>query len=738
MNDANVGRWSQAPAVVQLDAPPSARDIRDATLIKEGDVFLLTDLEGNAPIGNSNGYGLYYGDTRFLSGYELAIAGLRPTVLLSSTRSQFMSAQVLTNPNLVLADGRAVTEQTIQVRRYRVIRGAEISESLALQNLNAFAIDLDVELRFAADFYDMFEVRGIVQSARRGVAEPASFDGERLRFRYHGRDDLLRVTEIAFDPTPEASEPGTARYALHLAPGESKRIAIVVRISEQHRDEAPRAPRGEATLVGYRRTMAEQATIETSNELFNAILRQSRLDLRLLLGGTKEEPFVCAGIPWYATLFGRDCLITAMQDLWLTPMLARSTLKLLARYQGTRDDDERDEEPGKIMHELRRGELARIGTIPFGPYYGTIDATLLWIRLLADYFRTTGDLELVRELRANLEAALAWIDRSGDLDGDGFVEYRCRSRKGLVNQGWKDSTDGIVHADGSLPVAPIALVEVQAYLYAAYRGAASLFDALGELARATELALRAQTLRDAFERAFYMPSEGFYATALDGAKRQVASISSNAGHALLCGIVSAERGEAVARRLMAEDVYSGFGIRTLSMREARYNPAGYHLGTIWPHDNALIALGFKRYGQETLLTELFTGLYDAAPHFPGLRTPELFCGFARTAFGVPVRYPVACSPQAWAASAWSALLQATLGIMPVASRRELRICRPSLPAWLQWVDVRGLSVGTGRIDLRYERVGDHTAVDVRAMHGDVRVALVGAWDPDDVAPALSP
>jgi len=728
------------PGIVQLDAPPSARDIRDATLIKERDVFLLTDIEGNAPLGNSNGFGLYLRDTRFLSGYELAIAGLRPTVLLSSTRSRFMSAQVLTNPNIVLPDGRRVAEQTIQVRRYRVVRGDEISESLSFQNFNNFEIDLEISIHLASDFADMFEVRGIVRLNERGTMVPSTYDAGKLLFRYEGRDHVVRTTAVSFDPAPTScpmslANPiptATAAYAIKLSPGGSHRISISVRVAEERPDQAPAVPRRSAdhSLAGYRQFLDDECVITTDNALFNSMLTQSRLDLRLLLGGTKDEPFMCAGIPWYATLFGRDCLITAWHDLWLSPLLARHTLRLLAKLQGTRDDPERDEEPGKIMHELRRGELARLGAIPFGPYYGTVDATLLWIRLLADYYRTSGDLAFVRQLEPNLDAALAWIDRSGDLDGDGFVEYRCRSKNGLVNQGWKDSWDGIVHSDGSLPEAPIALVEVQAYLFAALRGAASLFEALGKADRGRVLRERSEALRDAFDRAFWMPDEGFYAIALDGAKRQVRTITSNVGHALLCGIVPRARAAEVAHRLMAEDMFSGFGIRTLSMRERGYNPAGYHLGSIWPHDNALIALGLKRYGEEPLLTELFSGQYEAAQHFPALRMPELFCGFARTAFGVPVRYPVACSPQAWAASSWSAFLQAALGILPFAPQRELRIAQPSLPPWLKWVEVRRLPVGSAQIDLRYERIADHTAVDVSAMRGDVRVALVSGWEPD--------
>ncbi len=743
------GRREPNPAggapLVQLDAPPSARDIRDASLIKEGDVFLLTDHEGNAPLGNANGFGLYFRDTRFLSGYELVIEGLRPTVLLSSSRSQFLSAQVLTNPNLALPDGRRVDEQTIQIRRYRVIRGAEVTESVTFQNFNPFPVQLGIAMRLQARFDDAFEVRGIVGADGRGALHPLEYEDGRVSFRYDGRDGVRRTTELRFDPAPTAvqhlAEGGVASYALELPAGGSQRVGITIRIEEHELRADPLHGGGaaspattsrarEASLVGYRQFLAEQAGIQTSNELFNQMILQARLDLRVLLGGTRDEPFVCAGIPWYATLFGRDALITALLDLWISPSLARHTLRLLARWQGTRDDPTRDEEPGKIMHELRRGELARAGLIPFTPYFGTIDATPLWILLLAEYHRATADVELVRELRPNLDAALTWMDAHGDLDRDGLLEYRCRTTSGLVNQGWKDSWDGIVHADGTLAEAPIALVEVQGYAYAALVGAARLFRVLGEPSRAAELDRRAAELFDAFDRAFWLRDECFYAIALDGHKQRVSSITSNPGHALWSGIVPFDRREKVARRLFDEDLFTGYGIRTLSMRERRYNPAGYHVGTVWPHDNALIALGLKRAGQEARLLELFSGLYDAAQHFPSLRLPELFCGFARTAFGVPVRYPVACSPQVWAAASWSAFLQATLGILACAPARELRIASPQLPLWLSWVEVQRLPVGSAEVDLRYERIGDHTAVDVRGMRGDVRVALVSRWDPE--------
>lgn len=723
--------------LVTLDAPPSARDIRDATLLKEGDLFLLTDHEGNVPRKNREGYGLYLGDTRFLSSYELAVQGLRPTILLSSDHAHFLGAQVLTNPNIVTPEGQLVHEQTIQIRRYRLVRTAEVSESLTFQNYNRFPVTLDVSLHFEADFSDMFEIRGLVRGARAGRQKPPTHEPSTLCFRYEGADDLDRWTDVRFDPRPDKLDSATARYRVVLVPGGSSCISLVIavgtspRASSAPREEAqPSVARPRSALSGYKQWLEGQVGVETSNPLFNAILARSRNDLRMLLSGESDAPFIAAGIPWYACLFGRDTILTALLYLWMSPEPARQALRLLVRYQGKHDDPSRDEEPGKIMHELRRGELARSGAVPFSPYYGTVDATPLWIVLLAEYYRATGDLDLVRELRPNLDLALTWMDRYGDRDGDGFLEYQCRSEAGLVNQGWKDSAEAIAHADGTLAEPPIALVEVQAYAYASRRGAARLYRALSEPTLAAAEDLRAAALRDAIDRDFWLPSENAHCIALDGKKRRVEAIASNAGHMLWAGAVPFPRGECLSRRMMEEDLFSGWGIRTLSTRAARYNPTGYHVGTVWPHDNALVALGLKRYRTEPLLLELVTALFEAARHFPSYRMPELFCGFARSAFAVPVRYPVACSPQAWAAASWATFLAVLLGISPDAPKGELRIVRPTLPRWLDWVEIHRITVGRGEVDLRYQRVGEHTAVDVAAMRGKLRVTFVDSWEAD--------
>jgi glycogen debranching enzyme len=708
------------------EPPPTPRDIRDATVIKEGDLFLLTDLEGNVPRRNPDGFGLYLKDTRFVSAYELVVQGLKPTILLSSGRSHFLGAQVLTNPALVLGDGRVVGEQTVLIRRYRVVRPRAASESLTFHNTNPFAVRLVVTLFVEADFADIFDVRGVTPGPL--VPAPPEWRGAMIAFERVGRDDVRRSTRVAFDPPPTAMCEGAVSYELDLGPREERRLSLLTTVRELPPVTTPGPTPVPAPLGSYRQWIRGRVGVTTDDAHFDRLFEEARCDLRLLSSGEPDAPFIAAGVPWYAALFGRDAILTAHQCLWEAPAHARHTLRQLARLQGTRDDPERDEEPGKILHELRRGELATAGLAPFSPYYGTVDATPLWILLLADHYRATAELELVRELRPSLEAALAWIDGDGDRDGDGFVEYACRSPRGLPNQGWKDSWNAIVHADGSLAEPPIALVEVQAYVVAAKRGAARLLRALGEPSRAASLDEAADRLARALDDAFWMPKEGTYCLALDGRKRQVASITSNPGHVLWCGAAPPERAALVARRLLAEDLFSGWGVRTLATHEPAYNPTGYHLGTVWPHDNALFALGLKRYGDEASVLAIVTGMYDAAQTFPGGRMPELFCGFDRSAFGTPVRYPVACCPQAWAATAWSAFLRALLGLCPDAPARELCVVRPRLPPWLRTVEVSRVPVGGAEVDLVFQRTGEHTAVDVTAMRGDVRVALVDRWE----------
>ncbi|HEY7635779.1 MAG TPA: amylo-alpha-1,6-glucosidase, partial [Gemmatimonadales bacterium] len=447
-------------------------------------------------------------------------------------------------------------------------------------------------------------------------------------------------------------------------------------------------------------------------------------DLEMLRSSILGRQFFAAGVPWFATLFGRDSLIAALQVLPFQPELAAETLRLLARYQGDREDHWRDEQPGKILHEFRRGEMARAGAIPHTPYYGTVDATPLFLILLGNYASWTGDLTLFDELRPNVERALEWMTRYGDGDGDGYIEYHSTSEHGLINQGWKDSGDAIIDADGQLATPPIALVEVQGYAYEARRQTAMLFQRSGDDARAQGLLGEAQTLRERFNRDFWVEGLDFFALALSGEKRPLPVISSNPGHVLWAGIADPDKAGATVKRLMAEDMFSGWGVRTLAATERGYNPVGYHLGTVWPHDNAFLAAGCRRYGFDEAATRIFVALCEAATYFEHDRLPELFAGFSRAEFDAPIRYPVACHPQAWAAGSILYLLQVMLGLVPDGFRRRLQVVNPLLPEGMDFLELEEVHVGGTPIRLRFSRNTDGSvAVESVGREHDVTLAV---------------
>jgi glycogen debranching enzyme len=700
------------------------RDIRDALVIREQDIFLLTDTSGNIPPDNPSGFGLYHLDTRHLSVYDFSFAEARPVVLLSTAELGFSEEQMLTNPAMFSLDGRILPRGSIEARRQRVVDGL-LEETLCVTNYNVFPVEIDVVYTLGADFADIFEVRGSKREKRGQTLPPHMEDGT-LVFAYDGLDRRRRETRVSFSERPFSTKEGRVTFRLSLGHRESSVIRMLVAA-----DGRSRTARGTERLVSisarYRHWMESGAQVVTSNEFFNAVLERSFTDLRMLWNRDGAGGYVVAGTPWYDTFFGRDSAIVAMQTLAYKPEIARHSLKMLARWQGKKADPQRDEEPGKILHEWRQDEMTATGELPFSPYYGSVDSTPLFLLLAGEYHAWTADLEALRKLERNLRAALHWIDALGDVDGDGYVEYEARSTTGLVNQGWKDSPDAIVNADGTLAKPPIALVEVQGYVYAVKRKLASVFAALGDEQLAQRLRREAAQLKRRFNRDFWLKESNFLALALDGDNHQVAAITSNPGHALWTGIVQRRLASAVADVLMRNDMFGGWGIRTLSAASNRFNPLGYHLGAVWPHDNSIIAMGFKKYGFEDELNEVATALFDAARSFPYYRLPELYAGSARSVQYTPVPYPVACRPQAWAAGSFPLILQAILGLAPNAPQGELLVERPRLPYWLDNVQVRNLRVGQGSADLLFSRRGARTRVEVLGVRGRLRVSVVPAW-----------
>jgi glycogen debranching enzyme len=713
---------------VRESAPVLVTDLASKTLaVKEGETFLYTDLEGNLDHGGDYGLGLFSRDTRFLSHFRMTISGRDPVLLSSSAERGYLSHVDLTNPDLYEGDVVAVPQQTLNIRRIRAVND-RLFERVRVKNYNATPVELALEFSFGADYADIFEVRGMSDESRPRPEAP-SVDERCITFSALGRDGVRRSTVIEFSSAPDEvrveEDIVLATFRLRLGPYQTRLVGMTMDaiIGEATRPTTEFDVAVHELRRSYEDWERASTQLITDNEQFNELLDRSLRDLRALYTVTPDGGVLAAGIPWYVTIFGRDALIASHQILSINPAPAREALQLLASHQGNEIDDWRDEEPGKILHEVRRGELARAGIVPHTPYYGSVDSTPWFLILLAQYFRWTGDADLARSLMPNVDAALRWIDEYGDLDGDGFVEYRTRSARGIRNQGWKDSHDAIVHTDGRLAEPPIALSEVQAYVYLAKSRIADVYLALGDEARAQRLVDQAELLRRRFNEAFWMEDERYMAAALDADKRQVRTVMSNPGHALYCGILDEDKAALLAKRLLAPDMFSGWGIRTMSKSAAAYNPMSYHNGSVWPHDNALIAAGLKRYGFVRSTNRVATALFDAAIQADYLRLPELFCGFTRRTPNRPVSYPVACSPQAWAAGSPFLMLQAMLGISARAHENLVTVNKPHLPTWLNTVEVRNLSVGSSRISLVFRREGEITSFSLLSREGDVRVVM---------------
>jgi glycogen debranching enzyme len=628
----------------------------------------------------------------------------------------------LVNPDLMRGDRVELPKDTIHVSRMKFLWNAASYEILSVRNYDEQTRRVRIDLEFDADFKDIFEVRGFTRKSH-GSVQAKVCAPNHVQFVYASVDRVARATEIYFTPRPRELLAGRATFELELLPKKRRAILMTTHCRVE------KAPIERRVLVAARsaRTALREAShraadIETSSTVVNEILDRSMADISMLVTDTEHGSYPYAGVPWFSTPFGRDGLITALQTLWIYPALARGVLRFLANTQATEADPLRDAEPGKILHETRRCELARLGEVPFARYYGSIDSTPLFVALAGLYWQYTADRSTLESIWPNVHAALRWIDSYGDIDRDGFLEYRRKADTGLFNQGWKDSGDAVFHADGHIAEPPIALCEVQGYVYLARLMASKMAEAMGERVLAAAQLTRANQLYERFNEEFWDDELGMYALALDGDKRPCRVRSSNAGHLLFTGIATPERAARMAQTLAAREFFSGWGIRTISAREWRFNPASYHNGSIWPHDNAMIALGLAKYGHSTQVTDLTQAILDAAAHMELRRLPELFSGSQRRRGKGPVLYPVACAPQAWAAATPFALLQACLDLQIDAAQRIVHLRHPRLPAALNSLHVRNLPVGAARLDLLLRRRhGEDVAVNVLKKDGDAEV-----------------
>jgi glycogen debranching enzyme len=708
-----------------IRARSSLADSRTLVLLHR-DTFAVFDRYGDIQIVGSGQQGIFHHETRHLSRLWLRISGLRPLLLSSTVRDDNILLGVdLTNPDIELPSGESLLSGTLHIYRSKFLSDAACFDQISIENYGHGAVDVDLSFTFGADFADIFEVRGQTRE-HRGIHLPEESDRSAIILGYEGLDHVLRRTRIECSAPSCIVRPSEISIPIHLEP--QQETVFSLNIACESDGTAPKLADYEKTLVriNSERNSSPLADVDvyTSNEQFNDWLNRSRADLEMMIASTAFGPYPYAGVPWFSTVFGRDGIITALELLWLAPSVAKGVLSYLAATQSRGHDPESDAEPGKILHEMRKGEMAQLREVPFGRYYGSVDSTPLFVLLAAAYYERTADLEFIRSIWPNIEAALGWIDHFGDMDGDGFVEYARHSETGLLQQGWKDSQDSVFHSDGSLAKGPIALCEVQSYVYAAKSRISVAADDLGFHPHADALRAQAEEFREKFESAFWSDELSMFALALDGEKHQCRVRSSNAGQCLFSGIASWAHSRRTMDSLLSPGFFSGWGVRTIATGERRYNPMSYHNGSVWPHDNALIAFGTTTSREKDLALKIMCGLLDLSVFIELHRLPELICGFPRRPGKAPTLYPVACSPQAWAAGAVFLVLQACLGISIHAKESRIYLHHTALPEAVPEVRVRNLKVGNASVDLHFDRHAESVAVDLLRRNGDVEIVAL--------------
>lgn len=669
-------------------------------VIKNNDIFLITDQAANVVEAEHDQNGLYYRDSRYLSRYNLLLNGRELIVLKSKTKNSFLNETLMTN-----SESDQLDEAKLLLRRKETLLNKTFYDNLNIKNHDHKLHKVKLEVEIDADFLDIFEVRKYYKNNLKRKKVAKNINDKSIKFIYQGLDGIERSIKIISESEFCVFEENRIKFEFELEAGEEKEFTIAIQIDESSEKNGIYDDfiKIEKELENeHLKWNQNSLQITSDNPKFNQFMERSSLDLQMLSTDVGYGEVPIAGIPWYAVPFGRDSIITSLQTLIFNPALSKATLKTLASYQGQEINPEREEEPGKIFHELRFGELANLNKIPHTPYYGTVDATPLFIVLAGEYYRWTGDLDFIKELLPNLESALNWIDKYGDQDGDLFVEFNSKTKDFTINQGWKDSVDSSINSQGKIAEAPIALAEVQAYVYQAKLEMAEIYQELMEKEKAELLKKQALELKNKFNQQFWDQEKEIFVLGLDKNKKQIDSLTTNPAHGFYSGIIDDKKGQIFLEKLLGDKLNSGIGLRTMSAADLGYNPVSYHNGSIWPHDNSLIIEGLKRYGYQAESNQLITDIFKAAQDFEYYRLPELYCGFGVKEESEVVKYPTSCSPQAWAAGSAYLFLHSMLGLQ-VDARKNKVLINSKLPEWINQIEIRNLQLGDKKLAFKLEK-----------------------------------